>query len=540
MPDQTQQPQQEGLGALWQGRPTRRDLLLKTAAVGIGLGAAPLIASCSSTTSPSPTTVLPTSPKRGGTATLAMQAFDPKSFLDPALSNTDFDLMSDGMLYDNLLKLDNGFQPHASLASAWEGSPNASVWTFQLRKGVEFHDGSPFTAEDVAYSFLRILSPKSLSPGRSLLVSVLAPSGIKILGKYQISFTLTSPYAFFPTLVGGYNYRIVKNGETNFSHPVGTGPFKFVAYTPGQLFVAKRNSNYWRNGLPYLDEVHVEGIPEEATAVEAVVSGNADIADSIDVPTARTLAKNSSVHLYTLPAASFNVMAFSAHYSPFSDIRVRQAIKYATDREAMFEAVLQGEGLIGSDIPIAPDDPLYPPNFKPLPYDPDRAKSLLKAAGFGNGLPITLYTSTAEANMVQTATAFKSVVAAANINVTIQQTPSSSYFSTIWMAKPAFSSFWLRDYPDVIIVDACETNSTENESDFTNTTFDNLVNAARRTIDVATQRRLYAEAMPLLADESGWVIPYWANRIWPAGNSLRGVQLSFQDNADWTAAYIGT
>jgi peptide/nickel transport system substrate-binding protein len=204
----------------------------------------------------------------------------------------------------------------------------------------------------------------------------------------------------------------------------------------------------------------------------------------------------------------------------------------------MFEAVLEKNGLLGADIPIASTDPLCPPNFKPLDYDPDKAKSLLAAAGFGGGLPITLYCSTAAAFMVQTATAFQSVVKSSNINVTIQQTPASSYFSTIWLEKPAFSSFWLRDNPDVIISDACESNSTENESSFKNSQFDKLVTAARGTTDVKKQREYYAEAMPLLADRSGWVIPYWGNRIWPARKKLKGLNLSFQDNCDWLQAYL--
>ena len=297
---------------------TRREFLRNAAAAGLSLG----VLSGLGTRGPldSLTRQLAnfggleaaSTPKRGGIVKLAMQAFDPKSFLDPALSETDFDLMSDAMLYDNLVKLDNGFTPQPALATSWEVTPDARTWTFKLRKGVEFHDGSTFAAGDVEYTVMRILAGKSLSPIHPALAAVLQPSGVKVLDPYTIRLTLSQPYSFFLTLIGGYNFRIVKNGETNFNHPIGTGPFKFGSYSPGQFFTASRNPNYWQHGLPYLDGVHVVSVPVESTMVQDINPGTADIGDAIDVTTAQRLKNNSSIHLYTLPAASTDVIVFFA------------------------------------------------------------------------------------------------------------------------------------------------------------------------------------------------------------------------------------
>ena len=522
---------------------TRREFLRNAAAAGLSLG----VLSGLGTRGPlDPLTrqlanfgglEAASTPKRGGIVKLAMQAFDPKSFLDPALSETDFDLMSDAMLYDNLVKLDNGFTPLPALATSWEVTPDARTWTFKLRKGVEFHDGSAFTAGDVEYTVMRILAGKSLSPIHPALAAVLQPSGVKVLDPYTIRLTLSQPYSFFLTLIGGYNFRIVKNGETNFNHPIGTGPFKFGSYSPGQFFTASRNPNYWQHGLPYLDGVHVVSVPVESTMVQDIKSGTADIGDAIDVTTAQQLKNNSSIHLYTLPAASTDVIVFFAKDTPFQDLRVRQALKYAIDRERLFNVVLQGQGVVGADIPVAPTDPLYPAGLKALSYDPEKAASLLKSAGFSKGLDITIFTSTAAAFMLETAEAYQSAVGA-NIKVKVQQTQPSSYFSDIWLHKPSYTSFWLRVPPDTMIADGFTGNSVQNESGFLSSRFTSLINQSRQTTSLTRQKELYAEAMPIIAQQAGWFSPYWGNRIWPARANLKGVQLDFIDNCDWTTAYF--
>jgi peptide/nickel transport system substrate-binding protein len=135
-------------------RATRREFLIGSAVLGASLSAASLLAACGPGTQ---TSGGGSSPKRGGTANVAMAAFDPKSFLDPARSETDFDAIADGMMYDSLVFLDASFSAQPALALSWDVSPAADVWTFHLRSGVEFHDGSPFTAHDVAYNFNSIL-----------------------------------------------------------------------------------------------------------------------------------------------------------------------------------------------------------------------------------------------------------------------------------------------------------------------------------------------------------------------------------------------
>ena len=140
--------------------------------------------------------------------------------------------------------------------------------------------------------------------------------------------------------------------------------------------------------------------------------------------------------------------------------------------------------------------------------------------------------------MDQTAVAVQDIVSASGINMTLEKVPATAYWSDVWMKQPMFSSFWLRQHPDTIIAQACESTGTWNEAQFSNARFDELVREARRSPDAARQRELYAEAMPILANESGWIIPQWSDRMWPAKARLHGVALDFINNADFTDAWV--
>lgn len=512
------------------GRISRRAMLAGVGALGGGLalgrfwGAAPVLAQEGA--------------KPGGAVRVALSAFNPKSTLDPAISTSDFDLIAGGLLYDNLVKLDTSFAAKPALAETWDADSTARRWTFRLRKGVAFHDGSPLTADDVVATLRRVLDPATGSAAQSSLAQNLKPDAIKAADPNTVELELAASNAFFPVVLGGYNLRITKAGlnPTNKT-AIGTGPFMLERFVPGEVLVVKRNTNYWREARPYLDSIEIIAIAEEAAKLQAVLSGDVDITDSISVSSMRQVETAADAQLYRLKNAAFNVIAVQSKVSPYDKLAVRQALKHAIDREKLVAVVLQGQGSVGADIPIAADDALFPANFKGLDFDPERAKSLLAGAGLSS-LDVTLYTSDAAAFMDQTAVAVQSIVAASGIVMKLEKIPSSTYFADIWMKQPVFSSFWLRQHPDTLIGQACETAGTWNEAQFSNADFDRLVTEARRSPDAERQRALYAEAMPLLANESGWIIPQWSDRMWPAKARLRGVELDFINNADFTNAWL--
>lgn len=513
----------------WTG-PSRRSLLLGAGALGGGLALSSLLG---------PTgRALAQEPKRGGTARLALSAFNPKSTLDPAIATSDFDLIAGGLLYDTLVKLDTAFAAQPALAESWEADPSGKRWVFRLRQGVTFHDGSAFTAEDVLATVRRVLDPATGSASQSALAANLTAESVTAPDAHTVVFDLLIPNAFFQVLLGGYNLRIVKGGHVPSSeNAIGTGPFVLGRFVPGETFSVTRNGSYWREGPPYLDGVEVSSIVEEASKLQAVLSGDIDLADSIGVTSVRQIEASGEAQIYRLRNAAFNVIAVQQSVAPYDQLAVRQALKHAIDRERLVNIVLQGQGSVGADIPIANDDALFPTGFAPLEYDPEKAKSLLAGVGISE-LEVTLYTGEAAAFMAQTAVAVQDIVSASNIKITLQTLPANTYFADAWMKQPVFSSFWLRQHPDTLIAQACESNGPWNEAQFADENFDKLVRQARQTADIDEQRALYAQAMPILANNSGWIIPQWSDRMWPAKTRLQGVQLDFINNADFTNAWL--
>ncbi|HEY3128134.1 MAG TPA: ABC transporter substrate-binding protein [Acidobacteriota bacterium] len=358
-----------------------------------------------------------------------MDTFTVRSTLDPATSGGTFDLVAGGMIFDNLLKTDGQFTLHPALAESWEVARDASEWIFRIRKDVEFHDGSSLTAGDVVYTLKRILNPATGSPSQQALASSLDFSGVERLDKYTVRLRLKTPNAFLGQLLANYNLRVVKEGATGNdlnTHAIGTGPFKCIEYSSGNQFFCIQNPNYWQSGLPLLDGARIISIADPAAKLQAVLSGDADIVDEIQPSQIPQVLRHSSVRLLVGRNFGFQVLAFRQTISPFDDVRVLQALKMAIDRDRMVNVILQGYGSRGADVPVAPDDVLYPSGFNPLPCDPGGAKRLLLAAGYRDGLNFVLYT-TENLFMRPAAIVFADQARRANIHVTLKHVPAQRW-----------------------------------------------------------------------------------------------------------------
>lgn len=519
------------MGKLFTAHPSgvsRRSLLVGTGALGasLAIGGWPQVS------------LAQEAPKRGGIARVALSAFNPRSTLDPAIATSDFDLIAGGLLYDNLIKLDTSFAPQPALAENWEADAAAQHWTFHLRPGVTFHDGAELTSADVVATIQRVLDPATGSSAQSGLAQNVAAEDVTAPDAHTVEFALKAPNAFFHVVLGGFNLRITKAGQTPSNESaVGTGPFVLRRFVPGEVLSVVRNENYWGDDGPYLDGVEILAIAEEAAKLQAVLSGDVDLADSIGVTSVRQIEASSDAQVYRLKNAAMNVIAVQQSVAPYDQLAVRQALKHAIDREALVNVVLQGQGSPGADIPFASDDALFPSGFAGLTYDPEKAKSLLAGAGLSD-LEVVLYTSDAAAFMSATSVAVQDMMSASGIRMRLESIPASTYFADIWMKKPMFSSFWLRQHPDTLISLACESTGSWNEAQFADARFDDLVRQARQTADVAQQRTIYAEAMPILAENSGWIVPQWSDRMWPAKSRLKGVRLDFINNADLAGAWL--
>jgi peptide/nickel transport system substrate-binding protein len=296
------------------------------------------------------------------------------------------------------MELDSDFVVHPQLAESWESNDDATQWTFHLREGVTFHDGRPFTADDVVWTYQRLLDPEVGSEAAATL-AFLNPEGIVAVDEHTVRFTTDGAVPELPILITTKNTWIVPAGSTSDDlrlNGVGTGPFVPVDFEPVQQpHRFDRNPNYWQEGLPVADCVEFYVIQEPTTRVAALQSGEVDIVELVDFSTVPTLETDPAIVVLESTTSQSLTLSFWIDTPPFDDLLVRQALKMLVDREAILETALLGYGDIGDDNPVPPNSPYAWRSGVPA-RDVAGAVELLAQAGYGPDNPLTSI-STADA-----------------------------------------------------------------------------------------------------------------------------------------------
>jgi len=318
-------------------------------------------------------------PAAGGMLTFAAGA-DPDS-LDPQNTQSNPGEQVNRMMYDNLIRFNTKMQIEPALAESWTQSSDGLAWTFKLRKGVRFHDGTPFDAKAVKYFFDRVLGDEK--PFKASLYTPFV-QGAQVVDDGTVRVTLKQPFAAFLFRLAHSAGGIIspaahqKWGKDLTLHPVGTGPFKFVEWVKGDRVVLERNEGYW-GGRPRLDRVTVKTVREDSSRVLMLESGDADLIVNIPPEDIPRLRKDPRFAVESIPTARALYVVINMKKKPFDDLRVRQALNYAVNREAIVKSLFQGnaEAIPGIVAPLQN-------GFAKLPgyaYDPKKAKELLAQAG---------------------------------------------------------------------------------------------------------------------------------------------------------------
>ncbi|HVA90476.1 MAG TPA: ABC transporter substrate-binding protein, partial [Chloroflexota bacterium] len=298
----------------------------------------------------------------------------------------------DRVLFDGLTKPGVGGLPQPDLATHWQASANGLTWTFNLRHGVTWQDGAPFTASDVAYTFNNIVLVKALAASGSSYF--LAVSNVQAVDNYTVVFHLSRQFAALPAYLG-YNAGILPkhifNGQDPFkltsfnkNHPVGTGPFQISSYVPDQSVTLVANPHYWA-GRPHLDSLVFKVLPDPNAQIAQVLSGEINLM-TVDANAAATRLKGASnLALSAQYVPQFFWIALNQSNSLFTDVKVRQAIEYALDRKAMITAVTRGYATVANSAISPALGYYYNPNINQNAFNPAKARALLAQAGWKPG-----------------------------------------------------------------------------------------------------------------------------------------------------------
>lgn len=406
------------------------------------------------------------------------------------------------------------------LAEKWEVSPDATEFTLKLKKGIKFHDGQPFNAEAVKVNFDRRLDFKAATKLYFLVAQI---ASVTVVNEYTVKIKTKVPFA---PLLSNLTYltngiqspaALKRSWDRPMLMPVGTGPFIFKEWAPGSRVVMVRNDNYWAT-QPALSEVTFRVISEDVSRVAALEKGDVHVAIKIPPPDVPRLKANSKINILTIPSARIIHIGINCLREPFTDRRVRQALNYAVNKEAIVEHILHGAGRV-SDAPVSPVIFGYTP-IQTYEYNIEKAKALLTDAGFPEGFETTLHVPSGRYYKdVSVGTAVATDLLRVGVKAEVKMMDWETYIPFILRDPEAadhslYVLGWstLTGDPDYglypLFYSGEWPRKGTNASFFKNQKVDQLLDTARSTANPNERRKLYKEAMTLIVEEAPWIFLY--------------------------------
>jgi peptide/nickel transport system substrate-binding protein len=418
--------------------------------------------------------------------------------LDPVTQDGNVDIWIFMSIYDQLVRVnDSGTGLEPALAEKWEVAPDGLTYTFHLRKGVVFSDGTPLKASDVKYSINRAKTNE-----KSGWTFTLEPlKEISTPDDSTVVMTLNQPWAPFLSDIAMFNASIIseafakKIGEDKLvEQTMGTGPFYLDEWKKGEYITLKKNDKYWDSGLPYLDQVKIVVVPDDNSRILQLQGGQID--GMYDVPLNRVadLEKDPNFVVNKFVSTYNNFIALNTRNAPLSDVKVRQALNYATDKQALIKVVNFGIGEVSNS--FMPNGALYwNKDQTGYPFDLDKAKGLIKESSIPNGGKIAIQVQAGRASALQLATALKEMWSQIGIELDIQQLEQAVATENYRTNKfEANATGWTNDIidPDELVSYAILPEQVENyHTGWTNQEAIDLANKGRAVLDDAERRKIY-------------------------------------------------
>lgn len=493
------------------GKFNRREFLRRAGAAGIGATAmSMLIAEAQAAT-----------PKKGGSLRMGLAGGNTNDSLDPGTLSDTFAMNISQQTRNKLTEIAPDGQLVGELAENFEASPDAAVWTFELRKGVEFHNGKTLDADDVVYSIQYHMGPDTTSAATGMTDPI---AEVKADGKNTVVMKLKGGNADFAFGLSDYHFPIAPAGTkgAEWEKSIGTGAYILEHFDPGVRTVTKRNPNYWKEGRGHFDRIISTNINDVSARTNALKTGQIDVMNRCDMKTVHLLEKAPSIKVHNVPGMKHITMPMFTNKHPFSNNELRLALKYAIDRDELVDKILRGYGQAGNDHPVASIQRYHHGDDIPIrPYDPDKAAYHLKRADVGNKFKLHV-SDAAFQGATDMTVLYKEHAARAGIEIELSREPADGYWSDVWLAKPWCVSFWSgRPTEDWIFSLGYAAGANWNASHFDDERFNQLLIMGRAELDPAKRREIYVEMQRICRDYGGHIIPLFLNHIFAVNPKVK-------------------
>jgi peptide/nickel transport system substrate-binding protein len=461
---------------------------------------------------------------RGGTLRIGMNAYSG--------SNEPYKLGGGGSLAfaaipgEYLTFSNNKLQVMPWLATGWKANADATVWTFQLQRGVKFQNGKTMTADDVVASYKQYTGNQQ-SQALSVFKGILGPEGVIKRGAYTVEFRLQQPTGAFPYLVSQTTYQAIIQPKAFANRPdswvsggmIGTGPFRLVKFTDQRSAELVRFPRYW-GGSPPLDRVLLTFYESQPAQVLGLRGGQVDLVQQLSPQAAAPFRNNKRYTIFSTPTASHRQFCMRVDRDPFKDPRTRRAVALVLNRPDLIAKLLVGAGTVGNDSPFWSHYPSTDPSIKQRRQDVMLASKLLEASGEKN-LKFTITTHPA-LELPEYAAAIQAAGHAAGMDISIDVMSNAEYFgggadyhaTTPWLNKPATITEWgARGVPNVYLVAAYLSDGVWNAAHYKNAQLDSAATSFLSAVDVQTQRKYTKKMAGLLLRDTPVVTSFHANYV---------------------------
>jgi peptide/nickel transport system substrate-binding protein len=477
-------------------------------------------------------------PKYGGT--LKIGSHRDVSGLNPFVGLNSETRRLRTLVFEPLITTNDQFEYQPHLASSWKISPNGLVYTFELRPGVRFHNGTEMTAEDVKWSFDYILDQQNAATGLPQLQLV---AKVETVGFHTLRVHLKTPSApFLGSLADIAVFLVAPKGSVPSGgarmdrSPPGTGPFQLASWQPGRRVVFKKFDRYWKKGIPYLDEILFDRIPDENARFTALRSGELDVIGRVPYSGVIGIREGSiqGIQLAESPYSDFRRLVFNLLDGPFRDRRLRQAIAYGLDKKHLVEGAFFGLGTPTSQ-KLVPGSPFFIKDLPERSNNPERAKKLLKEAGYEKGFKFTMIGRQGYEEQLQVIQAqLRKVGMEAVIEIMDVATYDQRQSDMQFAVSPRGGGVSIE--PDNVYYPDYHTEigkkRTANYSGFSHPEVDRLLDEGRTTLNQEKRKQIYRKVMEIINEELpeidlAFVSRYFGYRSHVKGFRVEHVEANF-------------